>query len=134
MNGTWQTTGGGANGTAVRLGAGAAAAAVLLSWLATVLWLLAVIGAILIIVTAALIIGLVLLLRRPAAEAEAFAAQAAALRADVAPKAIEAQPVTVIHYHGGTHLHVEAGADPAEVLRQAGLLRTEVRDYPPVSQ
>lgn len=132
MHGTWQVTGGGGHGTVVRLGAGAVAAAVLLSWLATVLWLLAVIGVILLVVIAALTFGLVMLLRRPAGEAQALADQAAALRAYMAPKAVEGQPVSVVHYHGGTHLHIEAGADPAEVLRQAELLRTDVRDYPPV--
>jgi hypothetical protein len=142
VHGTWKVTGGGGGGTAVRLGAGAVAAAVLLSWLATVLWLLAVIGAVLLVIAAALTVGLVMILRRPRDEAERLAAQAAALRVDVAPKVIEpygfsksemnsladgsvdsvglssreAQSATVIHYHGGTHLHLEPGTDP-DIIR-----------------
>lgn len=117
MHGTWQVTGrGGGGGAAFRLGAGAVLAAAFLSWLATVLWLLAVIGAVLLVIIAAVTVGLVMVLRRPRGEAEALAHQAAALRADVAPKAVEAAPATVIHYHGGTHLHIEPGADP-DVIR-----------------
>lgn len=125
MHGTWQVTGGGGGGTVVRLGIGAVAAAVLLSWLATVLWLLAVIGAILLVVIAALTFGLVMLLRRPRGEAEALAGQAAALRADIAARSLEAHPATVIHYHGGTHLHIEPGADPDVIRVIAGELPRE---------
>jgi len=125
MHGTWQVTGGGGHGTVVRFGIGAVAAAVLLSWLATVLWLLAVIGVILLVVIAALTFGLVRLLRRPAGEAQALADQAEALRAYMAPKAVGQQPAPVIHYHGGTHLHIEAGADPEAIRVIAGELPRE---------
>jgi len=37
--------------------------------------------------------------------------------AEAVPQAAAAQPVTVVHYH----LHLEAGADAAEAIRQAGL-------------
>lgn len=73
-------------------------------------------------------VGVVLVRRRYPAHSSELARQAAALRV-AAAQAVEAKPLTVIHYHGGTHVHLEAGADPAD-LRP--LLHIEVRDYPPV--
>lgn len=118
MHGTWQVAGRGGGGGAFRLGAGAILAAAVLSWLATVLWLLAIIGAILLVIIAAITVGLVMVLRRPKGEAEALSRQAAALRADMAPRSVTAAapPPAVVHYHGGTHLHIEPGADP-DVIR-----------------
>jgi hypothetical protein len=66
--------------------------------------------------------------RRYPAHSPELARQAAGLRV-AAGQAVEARPVTVIHYHGGTHVHLAAGTDPA-ALRP--LLRTELRDYPSV--
>jgi hypothetical protein len=112
MNGTWQTTGGG--GLGIRLVAVAAAAAAVVSYLATVLLILAIIAGVLLVV---LVVG-VLLLRRhlnnPADVVE-LGRQGAELRAYSERQALEARPATVIHYHGGTHLHVEPGAVPGGV-------------------
>ena len=128
MNGTWKTTGGG-GGTAVRLAAAAAVAAAVasavVSVLAALLWVIVITAAVLL---ALAVVGVVLIRRRYSAHSPELARQAAALRV-AAAQAVEAKPVTVIHYHGGTHVHLKAGADPA-ALRP--LLRTEVRDYPPV--
>jgi hypothetical protein len=131
MHGTWQVTGRGGSWSAVRLGAGAVLATAFLSWLATVLWLLAIIGAILLVIIAAIVVGLVMVLRRPKGEAEALARQCGALRADLAPKVIAAAaaPPVVVHYHGGTHLHIEPGADPDIIRVVAGELPREKEIY-----
>jgi hypothetical protein len=71
------------------------------------------------VILAVLVGAVILVRRRPAADDNAFAGQAEALRRSVRPQATAAQPLTVIHYHGGTHLHLEAGADTAGIIRQA---------------
>lgn len=116
MHGTWKAAGGGASGAA-GMGLGSVAALALLSWLATVLWILAIIG---FAVLAVIIGGVFLLRRRTRADDEAFAERAAALRADAARQATAPQPPVIVnHYHGGTHVHLEPGADAPAVIRQA---------------
>jgi hypothetical protein len=94
-------------------------AAALVSWLATLLWLIAaIIGAFLVLACA----GLVFVRRYNRRETGRFIGRMGAL-ADAAPvRAVTAAPVaaaTVIHYHGGTHLHVEPGTGAEALIRQA---------------
>jgi hypothetical protein len=82
------------------------------------------------LVVAVMLVLVVRRIRHPEGAVQ-LARPVAALNADA--EVIEAQPAAAgIHYHGGTHLHIEAGADAAAVLRQADLLRTDVHSYPPV--
>lgn len=112
MHGTWKVTGSDSRGRGGCLVVGVVAAAVFLSWLATVLWLVAIFAAVVLVVAGG---ALVVLLRRNPADDVEFARQAAALRADTGQRAIEGHAVTVIHYHGGTHLHIGAGETAALV-------------------
>ena len=133
MHGTWKTTeGGGGGDTAdvlVVVVAGVAAAVV--SWILTKLLLIALIMVALLVI-AVMVILVVRRIRHPEGAVQ-LARPVPALRADVELQAVEARPATAgVHYHGGTHLHIEAGADAAAVLRQADLLRTDVHSYPPV--
>jgi type VI protein secretion system component VasK len=132
MNGTWQTTGGG--GPAVGLVAVAAVAAVVGA--AAAAWILTKVLLIVLILVALLVIAVMVILvvrriRHPEGAVQ-LARTVAALRADAELQAVETRPAAGVHYHGGTHLHIEAGADAAAVLRQADLLRTDVHPYPPV--
>jgi hypothetical protein len=128
MNGTWQTTGG---GSAVGVGAGAVAAAAVVYVVVALIWFI-VIGAFVLLVLG--VAGAVWMHRRYPAYSPVIARQAADIRAAVAAvQAVEAkQGAVTVHYHGGTHLHIEPGADAHAILRQSGLLITEVSDYPPV--
>ncbi len=117
IHGTWQQTGGGLPVKALEL----IATGAFLWWLWTVLWVIAVALGVLL---ALAVTGLILLRRHPAAEVQLLAQRAEALRLDVAergrPQVTAAQPPVINHYHGGTHVHVEAGADPAVIRRALG--------------
>lgn len=133
MEGTWQTTGGG--GPAAGLVAVAVTAAVVGSavaaWIITKL-LIIVLIALALLVIAVMLVLVVRRIRHPEGAVQ-IARPVPALRAEVVQQAAVARPAAAgVHYHGGTHLHIEAGADAAAVLRQADLSRTEVRNYPPV--
>jgi hypothetical protein len=132
VNGTWQTTGG-SGGPSAGLVAVAVAAAVVgaavAAWIITKLLLIALITVALLVI-AVMVVLVVRRIRHPEGAVQ-LARQGPALRADVEMQAVEARPAAAgVHYHGGTHLHIEAGADAAAVLRQADLLRTDVRNYP----
>lgn len=132
LHGTWQPTGGGGGDTAVVLVVVAGAAAVLVSWIITKLLLIALI-AVALLAIAVMLVLVVRRIRHPEGAVQ-LARPVAVLRADAEQQAVEAQPAAAgVHYHGGTHLHIEAGADAAAVLRQADLLRTDVRTYSPVN-
>ncbi len=89
-------------------------AAALLSWLATILWLIAaLLGAFLVLACG----GLVVIHRYNRRETGRFVERMGALPAVSAP-AVSAPPVTVI-YQGGTHLHIEPGTGAEALIRQA---------------
>lgn len=95
------------------------AAAAVLWWLWTILWVIAVALGVLLALAVA---GLVLIRRRPAAEGELLAQRAEALRLYAAqqdrPRLAAAQPPVINHFHGGTHMHLGPGTD-AGIIRQA---------------
>jgi hypothetical protein len=129
VNGIWQTTGGGSSGTAVFLVLVAGAAAAVVSWILTKLLLIVLIMVALLVVAVMLVL-VVRRIRHPEGAVQ-IARPAAVLRAHA--EVVEAPPAAAgVHYHGETHLDIEAGAGAAAVLREADLLRMPVRNYPPV--
>lgn len=114
VNGTWQTTGGGGGGKVIGLVAAAVAVIVaaesLAALLATLAEILLITAAVVIVVVLGLVVAALLLRRRFNPDySPALAEQAAAVRA----LAAEQTATKVVHYHGGTHLHIEPGTDPA---------------------
>jgi hypothetical protein len=113
VRGTWET---GSRVPVMPAAAGLIAAAVV-SWLATLLWLLALmLGAFLVLALG----GLVAIRRYNLRATGRFMAQAAAL-AEAAPKravtAAAAPALTVNHYHGGTHLHFGAESAGPRIIQ-----------------
>ena len=91
-------------------------AAIAVAWIAAHRILVATIVA----VTFALIGAAVVFLRRTSdRDAEALARQSAGLCAEIAAETAAPPRETQIHYHGGTHLHIGEGADPAALAALA---------------
>jgi hypothetical protein len=89
-------------------------AAALVSWLATLLWLIAVVlGAFLVLASA----GLVVIRRYNRRETGRFIERMGVLGEPAPVRAVIAAPVaaaTVIHFHGGTHIHAAVPLGIAE--------------------
>jgi hypothetical protein len=89
-------------------------AAALVSWLATLLWLIAVVlGAFLVAAS----VGLVFIRQYNRRDYGRFLARTAALAEAEPQRAVTAATAGVIHYH--THLHIEPGTDAEALIRQA---------------
>lgn len=129
MNGTWQTTGGG-GGTAAGWVAAAVIAAVVgaavASWILTNKLLIALIMLALLVI-AVLLVLVIRRIRHPEGAVQ-IARPVAMLRAEVVAQVAEARPAAAgVTYHGGTHVHIEAGADEA-----AALIRNSIAGHPAV--
>jgi hypothetical protein len=127
MNGTWQTTGGGGGPGSVLVAVAVAAAvigAAVAEWIATRLLLVTLFG--LALLAAAVMLGLVIRrIRHPEGPVQ-MPRPVAQLRAEVVAQAAEARPAPAgVTYHGGTHVHIEAGAPEA-----AALIRNSIAGQP----
>ncbi|HWG03229.1 MAG TPA: hypothetical protein VG164_15455 [Trebonia sp.] len=127
MNGTWQTTGGGGAPAAGLVAVSVAAAVVgaaVAAWIITKM-LLIVLIALALLVIAVMVVLVVRRIRHPEGAVQ-IARPAPALAAEVVPQAVEARPAAAgVTYHGGTHVHIEAGADEA-----AALIRNSIAGIP----
>jgi hypothetical protein len=106
-------------------------AAIVAAILAALFWILVAVAVVLV----AVIVLMVLAIRRSmAAHRPSFTVQAEVIR-EPRPQVTAARAPAEVHYHGGTHLHVEAGADmavvrqsiPAEALEALGAIAREER-------
>jgi hypothetical protein len=126
-HGTWQTTGGGGGPAAglVAVAAGAAVvAAAVVSWIMTRLLLITLIGVALAVI-AVMVVLVMRRIRHPEGAVQ-LSSQRAALGACADLRIIQPRPAAGgITYHGGTHVHIEAGADEA-----AALIRNAVTGNP----
>lgn len=128
MNGTWQTTGGGgpAAGLAAVVVTAAVVGSAVAAWIVTKM-LLIVLIALALLVIAVLLVLVVRRIRHPEGAVQ-LAGQRAALGACADMRVVEARPAAAgVHYHGGTHVHIEAGADEA-----AALIRNSITGHPVV--
>lgn len=104
-------------------------AAALLSWLATLLWVLAAIGAVFLAVA---VVAVILMRRWSRRETEKFAVRMEVRReARGAPQVTAAQAPAIVNYYGGTHVRIEPGADAAALIRQAVTAQPVARFEPP---
>lgn len=82
--------------------------------IAAIFWILVAVAVVL--VAAAVLLGLAI--RRKWAGSSPFAGPVQFFAEPVRPQATAAAPPAVVnHYHGGSHLHIEAGTDPALINR-----------------